>query len=267
MKSFCIVTTSWDDGSVLDLKLAKLLDKYNLKGTFYVPKHYLPNALSEGDLFDIAERHEIGAHGVNHQDLTQLTMAETLKEIRESKEFLESILKREITMFAYPLGLFNQIIKQSVQQAGFISARTIKPFSFSFDNDPFEMGVSMHVYPFPLGPKGTWNYPFSRTLIQPIMLAYRDIFRLDLPLKSLLSWKNLVQELFNYVLSRGGIFHLWGHSWEIEQFKMWKSLEEIFEFIARQPQVTYLTNSDCLLLDKLSICPTDGASNENSVCQ
>ena len=33
-----IITTSWDDGHPLDFKLAELLNKYNLKGTFYIPR-------------------------------------------------------------------------------------------------------------------------------------------------------------------------------------------------------------------------------------
>jgi peptidoglycan/xylan/chitin deacetylase (PgdA/CDA1 family) len=34
------VTTSWDDGHILDVKLSELLKKYNLKGTFYIaPKN------------------------------------------------------------------------------------------------------------------------------------------------------------------------------------------------------------------------------------
>ena len=32
-----IIETSWDDGSKLDLKIAKLLYKYKLTGTFYIP--------------------------------------------------------------------------------------------------------------------------------------------------------------------------------------------------------------------------------------
>ena len=28
--------TSWDDGNILDLKVATLLQKYNLPGTFYI---------------------------------------------------------------------------------------------------------------------------------------------------------------------------------------------------------------------------------------
>ena len=35
-----IVTTSWDDGQKVDLKLAKLLIKYDVKGTFYITKSY-----------------------------------------------------------------------------------------------------------------------------------------------------------------------------------------------------------------------------------
>jgi peptidoglycan-N-acetylglucosamine deacetylase len=31
-----IVTTSWDDGHKLDLKLARLLQKYNIAATFYI---------------------------------------------------------------------------------------------------------------------------------------------------------------------------------------------------------------------------------------
>lgn len=30
-----IITTSWDDGHPLDLKIAELLDKYGINGTFY----------------------------------------------------------------------------------------------------------------------------------------------------------------------------------------------------------------------------------------
>ncbi len=30
-------TTSWDDGSIYDMRLAELLLKYGLKATFYIP--------------------------------------------------------------------------------------------------------------------------------------------------------------------------------------------------------------------------------------
>ena len=40
------ITTSWDDGHTLDLRLADLLDKYDLRGTFYVARDYLDERLA-----------------------------------------------------------------------------------------------------------------------------------------------------------------------------------------------------------------------------
>ena len=37
MKPSTCITTSWDDGHPLDLRVAELLAKYGLQGTFYVP--------------------------------------------------------------------------------------------------------------------------------------------------------------------------------------------------------------------------------------
>jgi peptidoglycan/xylan/chitin deacetylase (PgdA/CDA1 family) len=40
MKKQIMVTTTWDDSHILDFKLAKLLKKYGIKGTFYIsPKN------------------------------------------------------------------------------------------------------------------------------------------------------------------------------------------------------------------------------------
>jgi len=32
-----VITTSWDDGSIFDLKLKDLLKRYSIPATFYVP--------------------------------------------------------------------------------------------------------------------------------------------------------------------------------------------------------------------------------------
>jgi len=56
-----IVTTSWDDGHKFDIRLAKLLDKYGLKGTFYITKNF-QGRLSKEEIKSISKNHEIGAH-------------------------------------------------------------------------------------------------------------------------------------------------------------------------------------------------------------
>ena len=56
-----IVTTSWDDGSILDLKLGELLTKHSLKGTFYIPNYSnRVTALQKDGIRELAAVHEIG---------------------------------------------------------------------------------------------------------------------------------------------------------------------------------------------------------------
>jgi hypothetical protein len=79
-------------------------------------------------------------------------------------------------------------------------------------------------------------------------------------LKGLINWcklwhleKDLVQltELvLNRLLTQGGILHIWGHAWEIEQFGLWGRLKAVCERIACHQSVQYLTNSQ--ILDKVA---------------
>ena len=46
-------------------------------------------------------------------------------------------------------------------------------------------------------------------------------------------------------LREGGVFHLWGHSWEIEREHQWDRLEELLALIAaNKERVICLTNSE-----------------------
>jgi len=50
--------------------------------------------------------------------------------------------------------------------------------------------------------------------------------------------------LFERAKARNGLFHLWGHSWEIDKNHDWQRLENVLAYIAKQPDVHYLTNGD-----------------------
>jgi hypothetical protein len=44
---------------------------------------------------------------------------------------------------------------------------------------------------------------------------------------------------------RGGYFHLWGHSWEIEECGMWKQLGVVFELLGSlSRKARFLNNSE-----------------------
>jgi len=241
-----VITTSWDDGNKSDLKIAKLLDKYNLKGTFYIPKKSEFTSLGEKEIKEISKNHEIGAHTLNHIDLTKIDLRKAKQEISDSKRYLEEILGKQIKMFCYPMGGYNQKVKEIVMKSGFLGARTVKEFSFEKPDDFFEMGTMLHIYPFPFRKRDKNHYHLTRFLFQPLQRKFFEILKLGLPINSFISWSNLAKNLFDNILRNGGIYHLWGHSWEIEKYGMWQDLEKIFKYIRKYENVPGLTNSEVL---------------------
>ena len=71
-----IVTTSWDDGHKRDIRLASLLRKYGVGGTFYIcpETHEFPAAerLTSDEIRELAGEFEIGAHTMTHPHLSRL---------------------------------------------------------------------------------------------------------------------------------------------------------------------------------------------------
>lgn len=242
-KKVTIITTSWDDGDPLDLRMAELLDKHGLRGTFYVPLKREGHAImSNNEICCIQKKGmEIGAHTLTHPVLTKLHPDSVFKELTESKKILEDIVGEPVLSFCYPGGKFNKVVRSLVVEAGYKLARTIVSFRMERDFDPFCMPVTFQLFP----------HEFA----VHIRHALKDV-----NLKGIVNWvkvlkmeSNLISlsnMAFNHVLQYGGIFHIWGHSWEIEQTGLWDMLEEILEHIANQPGVYYLTNSQTLEMVK-----------------
>jgi hypothetical protein len=60
------------------------------------------------------------------------------------------------------------------------------------------------------------------------------------------SWVSIGKILFDRVLKQGGVWHLFGHSWEIERGGLWTGLAEMLDYVSRREGVLYCTNSDIL---------------------
>lgn len=71
-------TSSWDDGSVYDIKLSELLLKYDQKATFFIPLANMgeSDVINPKQIFDLGKNFEIGAHTVNHKYLTSISNKE-----------------------------------------------------------------------------------------------------------------------------------------------------------------------------------------------
>lgn len=224
-----IVTTSWDDGHILDMKLADVLRKYNLSGTFYIApeNREVPSdkRLQKGQVQTLAHEFEIGAHTMTHPRLSEIPNEVAREEIQGSKTTLEQWTEKPVTSFCYPGGDFTATHKTLVRDAGFSLARTVERFRTDIPADPFEMPTTIHAY-------RHWSDVspiFHESGISHFYSYYRN-------------WERLAMALFDRVVREGGVFHLWGHSWEIEKNGQWESLERVCDHISRRADVEYLTN-------------------------
>lgn len=69
----------------------------------------------------------IGAHTVNHPQLTHESPDTALQEIKRSKRVLEGLTARPVVHFAYPNGDHNDRVVQLVKEAGYATAVTTLP--------------------------------------------------------------------------------------------------------------------------------------------
>jgi len=226
-----VLTTSWDDGHRCDLRLARMLKEYGLSATFYVaPKNQefaKQDLLTSQEIRDLSHDFEIGAHSMTHRRLPTISAQQAETEIVDSKAVLEQITGKEVKTFCYPGGAYTQLHVQLVKDAGYRYARTVARYAFAVDA-PYEAGTSLHVY----------NHRFD--LWQTACFAR---FR---PIKVLrcLEWEILARAMFDRVIKEGGVYHIWGHSWEIDEHNDWERLENVFRYISANPKVKYVTNGE-----------------------
>lgn len=85
------------------------------------PRQAAPRVLSAADLLDLVDGGliEVGAHTVTHPCLPGLTSHRQREEIRESRRYLEDVLERPVTSFAYPHGAYSEETISLVKEAGF----------------------------------------------------------------------------------------------------------------------------------------------------
>ena len=87
METKIFITTSWNDGHPLDVKLCSLLKKYEIKGTIYIPiTNKEHEVMDEDTIKEISKNFEIGGHTYNHLILTNLSNDEINDELISSKE-------------------------------------------------------------------------------------------------------------------------------------------------------------------------------------
>lgn len=228
-----LVTTSWDDGHRLDPRLAALLEKYGVPGTFYIaprniefaPGDHLPAA----GIRELAERgFEIGGHTLSHRRLPLITDAEAREEIEAGKAELEDITGTEVASFCYPRGEYRAEHVRQVAEAGFTLARTVRRGSLA-TGPLLEMTTTVNAYAHRV------DVPLVLRLSggNPVRAA-----------RMYLEWDELAIHWFESCRRQGGVYHLWGHSWEVDARGDWARLERVLAHIGGRSDVRYVTNGE-----------------------
>jgi peptidoglycan/xylan/chitin deacetylase (PgdA/CDA1 family) len=237
-------TTSWDDGAKEDVRLAELLLRYQLKGTFYIPLANVEKreVLSKTEINIIANDFEIAAHTVNHKYLTTISNEEAQYEIESSKKKLEDIINKSVDGFCFPGGKYNNTHIKLVKEAGFKYARTINMFQDRVNSTLMDTSLQ------------AFNHSKSTYLKHLIKRGYfNSLYNYGIQIFSNNKWDGLLEDMITKAVKNDSskkikVIHLWGHSWEINQYNSWQQLEHFFKYISSQ-KIEFKTNHEAFNLN------------------
>ena len=233
-----IVTTSWDDGDIRNLRIAELLHARSMRGTFYVPiEPFNGNpSLSKTDMRAlITEGFEIGAHGIAHEIMSEVPVGKLDYIVGTCKAIHEDNLGQRIRMFCYPRGRYTGLVVQALKRAGYEGARTVRLLATDTRYSPFDLPTTTQVYPHT-------RVEYLRNIAKARKLGRLHDYVTRLGLGD--DWVEIGKKLFDRVLHEGGIWHLWGHSWEIDQLGLWDEFAQMLDYVCRRQDVLYVNNSD-----------------------
>ena len=123
------ILITFDDGYMDNYTNAfPILKELEMKATIFV----ITSVIDEGSYYLSSEKIkemsdygiDIESHTATHSHLDQLTYEEQLKELKDSKEKIESITGKEVLSVAYPYGDLNEDSIKAVKEAGYSLAFT-----------------------------------------------------------------------------------------------------------------------------------------------
>lgn len=97
--------------------LLDILDKYQLKSTFFLVKQWVDKY--PDDVREIAKRgHDVGNHSSTHPHMSELSSDEQLKEICDCNEAIEALTGSCPTLFRAPYGEYNDSLVRTTRENG-----------------------------------------------------------------------------------------------------------------------------------------------------
>lgn len=220
-----VFTLSIDDGHPSDMKMAELLDKHGFNATFFVPIKNCEGleVVTPDQLRELGRRFDIGAHTFDHRFLSNVTALEAYHQIAEGNKELEDILGRKVAGFCYPGGKYGKRDVNLVRASGFRYARSTMNLRFDAGDQPYEMPTTLQFFPHD-------RSVFVRNFVKSgWWLKRKEGLRLAMMHDD---WLDRLYALFDHACEHDKVFHLWGHSWEIDKLDAWDELDRFLTYAA-----------------------------------
>ena len=214
-----VLTLSYDDGTVHDIKMVEILNKYGLKAAFHLnASMFFPEdgerkvfdgrmKLSEAKKLYCGSGHEVAAHGLTHAPLAALTDTEALHEITEDRKILEREFGMLVKGFAYSYGSVGANSVEILKACGIQYARCS-------------------------GRSGNFAFPPANWL-QIHSTCHHEAENL-----MELAQKFVESKLTVY---RNMMFFMYGHSYEFNRDDNWDLLERFAEYMGGREDIWYAT--------------------------
>ena len=218
---------SYDDGTIHDRKLVKLMNKYHLIGTFHLNSNKLGtdiyfDYLNKAEIKQLYEGHEVSVHSANHPNLTDISKIDVFYEIAEDRKELERLVGYPVRGMAYPFGNTNDDVVAIIDDLGIEYARTVgDTYNFEIPKDFLRWYPTIHQFA-----KAYWEPNQPEKDKKELEAFYKVI-------ADFLATKQLA------------VLDIWGHSWEmgLDQNK-WDETEKFFTLLANNPTIHYTKQID-----------------------
>lgn len=215
-----VLTLSYDDGVVQDIRLMGILDKHGIRGTFNINTGmYLPEDAQRERYYGRLKRsealalykdsaHEVAVHSLTHPFLETLKKPQVLMEVLEDRKNIEAQYGCLARGMAYPMGTYNDMVVEALAAAGICYSRTVK----STEN---------------------FGFPENWLTLHPTC-HHRNPRLMELA-------KKFVEEKPAYA-AQNWMFYLWGHSYEFDNHDNWNVIEEFAAYAGGREDIWYATN-------------------------
>ncbi len=214
-----VLTLSYDDGVVQDIRLIEILNKYGIKGTFnvnsgqFIPentvrdKFYGTMKLSEAKQLYINSGHEVAVHTYSHPYIAEFKDHEVIFEVMKDRYAIENEFGCIARGMAYPYGCFNDRIVELLKDCGIVYSRTvISTERFELPDDWLRLEATCHQ-------------------CNPRLMELAKEFAELKPINETCK-----------------MFYLWGHSYELDDKNYWDKIEDFAKFIGKRDDIWYATN-------------------------